>query len=90
MSDSNNDNGGSNAGFLGHCFRSCFGGISSSKLNQEHEKSHELKESSDQRLTSTTAPTQPPAQTPYVPRHAKDSFLKTTTTPQIKKANEIL
>ncbi|KAI2472554.1 hypothetical protein F4781DRAFT_342863 [Annulohypoxylon bovei var. microspora] len=84
MSDSNNDNGGPNTGFLGHCFRSCFGGISSSKPSQEHDKS------SDQKLPSTTAPTEPPVQTPYVPQHAKDSYLKTTTSRQIRKANEIL
>ncbi|KAI1459524.1 hypothetical protein F4805DRAFT_455689 [Annulohypoxylon moriforme] len=93
MSDSNNDNGGSNTGFLGHCLRSCFGGTSSSKASQEHDKPNESNTSnasSDQKLTSATAPAQPPVQTPYVPRHAKDSFLKTTSTPEIKKANEIL
>ncbi|XDG08423.1 hypothetical protein ABKA04_008038 [Annulohypoxylon sp. FPYF3050] len=89
MSDPNNDNGGSNGGFLGHCFRSCFGGKpSSSEPTREHVES---KESSEQTLNSATARPEPgPAQTPYVPSHAKESYLKTTTTPEIKKANEIL
>ncbi|OTA64178.1 hypothetical protein K449DRAFT_432711 [Hypoxylon sp. EC38] len=39
---------------------------------------------------TTPTPTPSSAQTPYVPQHAKDSFLKTATPRQMKKANEIL
>lgn len=58
--------------------------FSSSRPSQGHD------ESVEQKTADATAPTQSSAQTPYVPQHAKDSFLKTATPRQMKKANEIL
>ncbi|KAI1650052.1 uncharacterized protein F4817DRAFT_329581 [Daldinia loculata] len=45
---------------------------------------------SEQKATTSSTPARPPTQTPYIPQHAKNSFLKTATPRQMKKANEIL
>ncbi|KAI1098571.1 hypothetical protein F4804DRAFT_338077 [Jackrogersella minutella] len=85
MNDPADYGNGSNTGFFSCLFGLC-SDASSSEPTEEHG------ESSEQKATDATTATvtEPPAQTPYVPNHAKDTFLKTATSRQMKKANEIL
>ncbi|KAI2602265.1 hypothetical protein GGR54DRAFT_530558 [Hypoxylon sp. NC1633] len=57
---------------------------SSSKPDEGHDEAAEPKPA------DTSAFAKPPAQMPYVPQHAKASFLKTATPRQMKRANETL
>ncbi|KAI0837490.1 hypothetical protein F5Y06DRAFT_67132 [Hypoxylon sp. FL0890] len=84
MGNSTDQNSQPTTGFFSRFFHSSTGSFSSSGPSQEtHE--HE-----GQKAAGATTPTQSSAPTPYVPHHAKDSFLKTATSHQMKKENEIL
>ncbi|KAI1378661.1 hypothetical protein F4677DRAFT_443147 [Hypoxylon crocopeplum] len=78
--------------FWGLLTTSFFSSKPSSEPSQETDGPSKQKTNTDtiDGTTTTTASTTPPVQTPYVPQHAKKSFLETATPRQMRKANEIL
>ncbi|KAI0849655.1 hypothetical protein F5Y00DRAFT_235417 [Daldinia vernicosa] len=68
----------------------CGGIVFSSTGGHSPTPRRQQNEPSEQKATASSTPAKPPTRSPYIPRHAKDSFLKTATPRQMKKANEIL